>query len=50
MSGHQRHSKINDKDFPFALIYKIEEDGSNATLVASTGNTKDHAEIQKEIN
>jgi len=42
--------ETNDKDFPFALIYKIEDDGSKATLVASTDNTEDHSEIRKEIN
>jgi len=50
---YKRASKaleINDKDFPFALIYKIENDGSKAILVASTDNTGDHPEIQKEIN
>ncbi len=42
--------EVNNKDFPFALIYKIENDGSKATLVASTDNTEDHSEIHKEIN
>jgi PAS domain S-box-containing protein len=42
--------EINDRDFSFALIYKIEDDGRKAVLVASTDNTEDHSEIQKEIN
>lgn len=42
--------ETNDKDFPFALIYKIEDDGSKAILVASTGVTKDHSVFQEEIN
>jgi hypothetical protein len=32
--------EINDRDFSFALIYKIEDDGSKAVLVASTDNTE----------
>jgi hypothetical protein len=49
MSKHQRRLKLMTR-FPFALIYKIEDDGSKAVLVDSTDNTEDHSEIQKEIN
>ena len=45
-----RAIETNDKDFPFALIYKIEDDGSQATLVASAGIEKEHSEIQGKID
>jgi len=42
--------EINNKDFPFALIYKINEEGTKATLVASAGVEKQHTEIQQEVD
>lgn len=42
--------EINDKDFPFALIYCVDDNGTKATLVASAGIEKEHPEIQQEID
>ena len=45
-----RSIETNNKDFPFGIIYKIEDNGTRATLVASAGIEKEHLEIQKGID
>ncbi|MEO6283525.1 MAG: ATP-binding protein [Dyadobacter sp.] len=41
---------VNTRDFPFAIIYKITDDGQKAKMVATTGITEDHPGLSQTID
>jgi PAS domain S-box-containing protein len=42
--------ETNNRDFPFAIVYKIQNEGNLATFLASTGIDPSHPELQHSIN
>jgi PAS domain S-box-containing protein len=45
-----RALSVNTRDFPFAIIYKITDDGQKAEMIATSGIPEDHPELRQTID